>query len=408
MSFKANESSLSKTVLKNLKTYPITVLLVDDQPLIAEEIRHMLEGEENILFHYCRMPEKAIQTANEVHPTVILQDLVMPDIDGLMLLRYFKANPETHDVPVIILSTKEEPLIKADAFSQGAADYIVKLPDKIELLARIRHHSEAYIRLLERNDAYEKLLESQAILNADLRNAALYVTSLLPLPLQGDVEASWRFIPSAQLGGDVFGYHWLDADNFLIYLLDVCGHGVGAALLSITIANVIRSQALFEIDFRDPAHVLSSLNEMFPIEKHNDMFFTIWYGIYNKKSRLLKYSSGGHPPALLYNLGSWRTLNPIQLHTSGLVMGVLPHTPFTNDYFQMPSNNRLFLFSDGVYELRSPKDEIMKFEDFTKILDQYVESSHNDLDKIVHAAQQLQGGKLSFMDDFSILEFTFH
>ena len=393
--------------LKDLKTYPITVLLVDDQPIIAEAVSSMLSGEKNISFHYCSEPEKAIQAAHDVQPTIILQDLVMPDIDGLTLLRYFQANPDTRDVPVIVLSTKEDPMIKANAFALGAVDYIVKLPDKIELLARIRHHSEAYIHLLERNDAYEKLLESKALLNTDLRNAALYVTSLLPLPLKGEIDAVWRFFPSVQLGGDSFGYHWLDEDHFVLYLLDVCGHGVGAALLSVTIANVIGSQALLHTDFKNPAQVLGKLNEMFPMERHNNMFFTIWYGIYNKKKRQLTFSTGGHPPALLYNLDGG-SMDPRLLHTEGLVIGALPHVSYINDTCQIPINNKLFLFSDGVYEIKYANDEVATLEDFKKNLNQYVATSQNDLDKVVQDAQKMQNEEINFSDDFSIIELTFH
>ena len=224
----------------SLKTYPISVLLVDDQVIVAAAIRKMLEDQPDISFHYCGDPTKALKVAAEVLPTVILQDLVMPDIDGLRLVQYFRANPATRDIPMIVLSTKEEPKIKAEAFAMGANDYIVKLPDKVELIARIRYHSESYVRLLQRNQAYEKLEENQDILNAELKEAAAYVTSLLPEPLNDTIKTSWRFIPSTQLGGDAFGYHWLDNDNFALYLLDVCGHGVGAALLSISLVNVLR------------------------------------------------------------------------------------------------------------------------------------------------------------------------
>ena len=409
MSFEADEWNVSKTVLKNLKSYPVTVLLVDDQPVIAEAVKYMLQDQENIVFHYCSEPENAIRMAREVKPTIILQDLVRPGVDGLTLLRYYKADPATLHVPVIILSTKEEPLIKADAFALGAADYIVKLPDKIEFLARIRHHSESFIHLLERNDAYEKLVESQELLNTDLRNAADYVTSLLPLRLQGDVEATWRFIPSAQLGGDAFGYYWLDADHFVIYLLDVCGHGVGAALLSITVANVILSRSHIDMDFKNPAHVLANLNEMFPMEKHNNMFFTIWYGIYNRKSGILKYSSGGHPPALLYDLDSKNQITPYYLRTEGFVIGAMSNASYMNNEIQVPFNNRLFLYSDGVYELKNTQNnQFISLDQFVKVVDEYVTESHHELDKIVAAARQLQNGKIAFIDDFSIVELTFH
>jgi adenylate cyclase len=144
-----------------LPTHAIKVLLVDDQAIIGEAVRRLLATEEDIIFRYCSDPTAALHVANEFAPTVILQDLVMPDIDGLMLVRFFRANAATRHIPLIVLSTKEEPKIKAEAFALGANDYLVKLPDKLELIARIRYHSKGYISLLERNDAY-KALEQMA------------------------------------------------------------------------------------------------------------------------------------------------------------------------------------------------------------------------------------------------------
>ena len=231
----------------------MTVLLVDDQAIIAEAVRRMLAAESDIRFHYCTDPTKAIEQANAIGPTVILQDLVMPELDGLTLVKFFRANPKTREVPMIVLSTKEEPTIKAQAFAIGANDYLVKLPDKLELIARIRYHSKGYIAQLERNEAYRKLAESQKQLADEVAQAAKYVCSLLPAPIQtGPVRVDWRFVPSTQLGGDSFGYHWLDDEHFAVYLLDVSGHGVGASLLSVSALNVLRSQSLPNTDFRDP------------------------------------------------------------------------------------------------------------------------------------------------------------
>ena len=146
----------------NLTKYHITVLLVDDQLLIGEVVRRMLSKEKDITFHYCQNPDKAIEMACQIHPTVILQDLHMPSEEvGLALLQQFKTDPATLDVPLIILSTNETPLTKAETFSKGANDYIVKLPDRLEVIARIRYHSGAYINRLERNEAYRALLKSQ-------------------------------------------------------------------------------------------------------------------------------------------------------------------------------------------------------------------------------------------------------
>jgi len=137
------------------------VLLVDDQPIIAEGIRRMLADENDIIFHYCENPDEAIKKAADIKATVILQDLVMPDIDGMTLVRFFRANMETRSIPIIVLSSKDSAQIKSDAFSHGANDYLVKLPDQIELLARIRAHSLSYLVQLERDAAFLALRETQ-------------------------------------------------------------------------------------------------------------------------------------------------------------------------------------------------------------------------------------------------------
>ncbi len=141
----------------SLTHHRITVLLIDDQAMIGEAIRRMLSTEPDIDFHYCQDPTQAIKAASQIAPTVILQDLVMPEVEGLTLVRYFRAHPKTREVPLIVLSSKEDPVVKADAFALGANDYMVKFPDKLEVLARIRYHSKGYINLLERNEAFEQL-----------------------------------------------------------------------------------------------------------------------------------------------------------------------------------------------------------------------------------------------------------
>ncbi|MES2356631.1 MAG: diguanylate cyclase [Pseudomonadota bacterium] len=141
--------------------YVAMVLLVDDQIIIAEAIRRILVDQPNIDFHYCADAHEAVAFAERIKPTVILQDLVLPGVDGLALLRQYRVNPLTRDIPVIVLSTKEEPKVKSEAFKAGANDYLVKLPDPIELVARIRHHSRAYLNQIQRDEAYRVLRESQ-------------------------------------------------------------------------------------------------------------------------------------------------------------------------------------------------------------------------------------------------------
>jgi len=137
-------------------------------------------------------------------------------------------------------------------------------------------------------------------LDKELFEAADYVKKILPQPItEGVIRTNWRFMPSTSLGGDAFGYHKVDDENFAFYLIDVSGHGVGAALLSASVINVVRSQSLPKTDFKDPVQVLKALNLAFPSEANKDMFFTIWYGVFNKNNRELIYASAGHPPAIL-------------------------------------------------------------------------------------------------------------
>jgi two-component system chemotaxis family response regulator WspR len=142
------------------------VLLVDDQLMVGEMVRRALANEPNIVFHFCSEAAVAVMTAQRIAPTIILQDLVMPGIEGLTLVREYRALEETRHTPVIVLSTREDPITKRDAFAVGANDYIVKLPDKIELIARIRYHSQACLSRRQRDAAYAALQESQRQLMA--------------------------------------------------------------------------------------------------------------------------------------------------------------------------------------------------------------------------------------------------
>lgn len=389
-----------------ISEHRITVLLIDDQAMMGEAVRRMLAEEKDIAFHFCQDPTQAIQVASEVSPTIILQDLVMPDIDGLTLVKFFRANERTREIPLIVLSTREEPAIKAESFALGANDYLVKFPDKIELIARIRYHSSGYIARLERNEAYTALVESQQALTNELNQAAEYVRSLLPPPLDGDIKTDWTFIPSTSLGGDSFGYHWIDEDHFAMYLLDVCGHGVGAALLSISALNAIRSESLPGIEFRDPSQVLSSLNNTYQMEAHNNMFFTIWYGVYNRVRREVVYASGGHPPAIAVIEDLSAPNKTMLLSTDGVIIGGLPGLAYGSGIFEITPRSKLYVFSDGAYEITRPDGSIGGLNDFVQIVKAIPYKKTSTVEDIMIEIRTAQGSDL-FADDISLVEFDF-
>jgi sigma-B regulation protein RsbU (phosphoserine phosphatase) len=392
-----------------LTQHKVTVLLIDDQPMIGEAVRRMLAGEPDIVFNYCRDATKALDEATRVRPTVILQDLVMPDIDGLTLVKNFRANDATKEIPMIVLSTKEEPTVKAEAFSLGANDYIVKLPDRLELLARIRYHSKGYIALLQRNEAYQALQESQKRLASEVKQAEKYVQSLLPDKLKkGPIRTDWRFVPSAELGGDSFGYHWLDDDHFAFYLLDVSGHGVGAALLSVSAMNALRSQALPNTDFRQPSQVLFALNNAFQMDQQNGLYFTIWYGVFHKLMRRVDYSGGGHPPALLIGGPDAAGATLQILDSKGPMIGAVNDMEYESASTTLDAFAKIYILSDGAYEIEKADSTMWPFSEFLAYMGKgpHEAAATSKMDQLIAHDRELMG-KDEFADDLSIVELIF-
>lgn len=222
----------------------IVVFLVDDQPIVGEAVRRALASEPDIDFHYCRLASDAVAMASTLGPTVIMQDLIMPEVDGMTLLQRYQTHPALLNVPIIVLSSKEDAAVKSEAFATGAADYLVKLPDSIELIARIRHHSRSYLNQLERDAAYRALSDNQQQLlelNETLR-ALSNVDGLTGLNnrryLDEYLESEWRRGVRDQKS---FALLMIDVDDFKKYN-DTYGHLAGDEVLKL-VAKVMRQCA---------------------------------------------------------------------------------------------------------------------------------------------------------------------
>lgn len=219
--------------IPSAEAYKIMVLLVDDQAMVGEAIRRALLNEAHIDFHFCPNAEEALQVAERTRPTVILQDLVMPGADGLTLVRQYRASPHLANVPIIVLSSKEDATVKRDAFASGANDYMVKLPDVIELVARIRYHSRSYINLLQRDAAYRALRESQQQLqqiNFELQRLTNTdgLTGIANRRYFDDyLGAEWKRARRDKLELSLL---LIDVDHFKLYN-DTYGHVAGDAVL---------------------------------------------------------------------------------------------------------------------------------------------------------------------------------
>jgi len=250
----------------------------------------------------------------------------------------------------------------------------------------------------------KELREREEQMAKELEDAEHYVRQVLPPPQSGTMDVSWFLKPCAQLGGDTFGYHWVDDDHFAIYLLDVVGHGTGAALLSISALNSVRAQILPDTDFGDPSAVLVGLNEAFQMETQNNMTFTIWYGIYCQSERKLCYSSAGHPPALLIDPS--RANQCSELGTEGLIIGGLDGIEYRNADVEVPPGAKLYVLSDGAFEIEQPDGEMWPFEQFVAAVRATGSMQEGEVDYLYKRAQQVLEGN-ALQDDFTMLRIRF-
>ncbi|MEI7599164.1 MAG: PP2C family protein-serine/threonine phosphatase [Aestuariivirga sp.] len=268
--------------------------------------------------------------------------------------------------------------------------------DDLNLLyqATIEHGEAVEDQLAEANLA---LQTTQKRLSEELTEAANYIFSILPAPRTVAPRTEWLLEPSTELGGDSFGYHEIDPDHIAFYLLDVCGHGVGAALLSVTAINVLRSAALPNTDFRDPGAVLAALNEAFPMERQNNMYFTIWYGVLKRSTNELRYASGGHPASVLRRAdGSVETLS-----TPGVAIGMLEGMSYRAAQCMIGAGDRLHLVSDGTFEVETAPGEMLEFQAFVERL-----ARSETPGEVLQWVRGLNGpGPLP--DDFSLLNIQF-
>jgi sigma-B regulation protein RsbU (phosphoserine phosphatase) len=313
-----------------------------------------------------------------------------PQVTGKPFTRFYAGlplrGPGGHNIATLCLMDT-----KPRDFSAAEIDQLKKLG----VIAERELHLGDVIRmqedLLRTKDA---LIESQRQVAQQMDEALAYVTSLLPQDLKTPMKTNWQFLPSATLGGDSFGYHWIDDDHFAIYLLDVCGHGVGSALLSVSAMNVLRTQTLPSCDFLDPAHVLAALNRTFPMEGNNGMYFTIWYGVLEVSTGRLRFSAAGHPPAVMIRAdGGMETLG-----APGLPIGCYDDATFDVNESVFTTGAHLYVFSDGIYEVRLPDDSMGTYDDFIKNL-----QDAPSVSDIIAKVRAYQAGT-AFDDDVSVLK----
>jgi len=261
--------------------------------------------------------------------------------------------------------------------------------------------AEKQIRLL----AQSLQLKSDR-LAAELESAAGYMASIMPKGLSGQVNVRSCYLPSRELSGDCFDYTWIDDDHLLVYLIDVSGHGIEPALLSVSVHNMLRSGSLGIETVLAPAAALGELNRLFRMSEQGDHYFTIWYGVYQASTRTLRYASAGAPPGLAFEAGTGGPVSVTELSTPATPVGMFADTVFTSGSYVVLPGCRILIYSDGAHEITLANDQQMTWHAFKDVATQLAESSNWSLDALVDQLKALTPTG-AFEDDCSLIELTF-
>ncbi|GAB1370955.1 SpoIIE family protein phosphatase [Candidatus Kapaibacterium sp.] len=385
----------------NLNKKPL-VLIVDDIARNIQVIGNLLI-ENGFDISVSINGKQAINTARNIKPDLILLDVMMPDIDGYEVCKMLKNEPTLKNVPIIFLTAKHDSSDIIKGFESGGVDFITKPFHKEEIIARINSQIELKISrdllLVQSNE----IKEINDRLNEELTIAADYFSSLLPPKIDNDyIQTFWKYVPTAKLGGDAFGYFELDNDNYAFFLFDVCGHGIASGMFSVSLINTLKYLNLSDTDFYNPESVFSALNKIYQIVEHNGMYFTIWYCTYNVKTRVLKFANAGHHPSILsYSSGTTEFVT-----SPNFIIGGLENYSFKSSEIKIEPLTDLYIFSDGTFGLNLPDGKKWGIDDMRLFIEARHSRNDKELLELHEFVSNLYGSSYQ-KDDFTILKIRF-
>lgn len=297
----------------------------------------------------------ALQILESQPVSLVISDWEMPEMDGLTLCREIRSRQIGHYIYVILLTGRENPDDLTLGFDAGADDFLSKPVEQSELRARL--HAGARILSLEATLAARNARLSEALrqIEQDLEVAARIQQSVLPAHQQRyrDYFSDWLFLPSAWVSGDIFNVFPLD-NHMGFYCVDVSGHGVGAAMMSLAVARqFLHGRAVERFLFTDddevasPAEVVRILNGRFCSDEVEIVsYFTMIYGVIDLDTGEGKLCQAGHPTPFIVNPdGEVRAVG-----SGGAPVGLMPDLSWTDVDFTLAAGERLCLFSDGITE----------------------------------------------------------
>ncbi len=385
------------------------ILIVDDSEDIRILLRRILQAAGYEVTEVVN-GEIALREIAGLRPDLILLDIVMPGISGYEVCETLKKTDAVSDVPVIFLSAKSDAADKIKGLEIGGADYITKPFDKGEVLARAENQLKIRRLTNELIRTNIELTEKQKRLDEDLKAAAGIQQSLLPrtIPDIKNLMIAWKFMPSYMIGGDIFNIFRLDEDHIGLYTIDVSGHGVPSALVTVSVSQMLQPDsgnvtkkkiyAPPGYEIVSPGTALQALDNEYPIKRF-EKYFTIVYMIIDIKNGILSYSSAAHPPPVILHQDSDLEL----LDKGGTIIGLGGLIPFEEEQKNLRGGDKIILYTDGIVEYQNDGGVFFGEERFYSLLyDLRHESVEDLLDRVVASINDFGKGR-EFQDDITLV-----
>ena len=334
------------------------IIVVDDELDILDFVQISLEADGFEVITASSGKEALAKIKQEL-PDLILLDIMMPQMDGYEVIKILKADKQTRNIPVIMLTALAQVDDKIKGLNTGADDYITKPFDLRELTARVNAilkgtRKVKYINPLMRAMGDSFTEESVEQLGYHLETAAKIQQQLLPqeAPQYENIEIAGVLRPSMMVAGDFYDFIPLDDDHLGIAIADINGKGVPAAMLMVMVQTILRLVCREE---DSPANVIKRINDFLTTETELGIFVTMVYGILDIKSLKFTYSNGGHCPPIKVNSSQ----NSVDfLEKGGLLLGVFDYAEFEEETLPLKANDSLVFYTDGITEAESVSEEI--------------------------------------------------
>lgn len=387
-----------------------TILIVDDSRDNRNLLKIILKKHGYVLFEAAN-GEEALEIALQQNIDLILLDIVMPVKDGYETCETLKSQKDTEDIPIIFLSAKGDAADKIKGLKLGAADYITKPFNKAEVVARVKTHLKIHGLSRSLAKANLELLDKQARIEEDLFAAAQIQYSLIPRSNPEITHCTFasRFIPSDLSGGDIYNVHNLDEQHTAIYIIDVSGHGVPAAMVTVAVAQSLQphGQTILKEPLPDPPYykltspveVLNTLDKQYPIERF-DKYFTMVYLLLNHQTGKVAYANAAHPmPCIIRNSGELELLE-----AGGPIISMGNMVPFEPGECTLYPGDRLYLYTDGIVEFENTNNE---FFDEDRLYNKLIESRNLSLDEsceaVIKCLKTFAGSIDNAQDDITLV-----